>query len=70
MDLTPLARLKLDSLDPESGRGNKRNRTSCSSIHNMSLYRYIGRGEASGSRYSLEGRDLNLYSPVRGDRAG
>jgi hypothetical protein len=27
MDLTPLARLKLDSLDPESGRGNKRNRT-------------------------------------------
>jgi hypothetical protein len=70
MDLTTLAGLKLDSLDPESGRGDKRNRTSYSSIHNVSLHRCIGRGEASGSRCSSECRDPNLYSPVRGNRAG
>jgi hypothetical protein len=70
MDLTPLARSKLDRQDPESGRGNKRNRTSYSYMHNVSLHRCIGRREASSSRCSPEGRDPNLYSLTRGDRLG
>ena len=70
LDLRPLTRLKLEGRNPESGRSNKRNRTSYSRIHNVSLHRCIGRKEASSSRSSLEGRYPNLYRPTRGDRVG
>jgi hypothetical protein len=70
LDSTSLARLKLEGKNLESGRSNKRNRTSYSRMHNVSLHRYIGRKEASSSYGSLEGRDPNLYCLTRGDRVG
>jgi hypothetical protein len=70
MDLTPLARSKLEGKNPKSGRSKKRNRTSCSRMHNVSLHRCIGRREASSSCSSPEGRDLNPCRPTRGDRMG
>jgi hypothetical protein len=70
VDSTPLTGLKLEGKNPKSGRSKKRNRTSCSCIHNVSLYRCIGRREASSSYSSLEGRDPNPCRPIRGDRVG
>jgi hypothetical protein len=70
MDSTPLAGSKLEGKNPKSGRSKKRNRTSCSCMHNVSLHRCIGRREASSSYSSLEGRDPNPYRPTRGDRVG
>jgi hypothetical protein len=70
LDSTPLARLKLEGKNPESGRSNKRNRTSCSRMHNVSLHRCIGRKEASSSRGGPEGRHPNPCRPIRGDRVG
>jgi hypothetical protein len=68
VDSTPLVRLKLEGKNLKSGRSNKRNRTSCSCMHNVSLHRCIGRREASSSCSSPEGRDLNLYRLIRDDR--
>jgi hypothetical protein len=70
VDLTPLAGSKLEGKNPKSGRSNKRNRTSYSYMHNVSLHRCIGRREASSSCGSPEGRDPNLCRPIRGDRVG
>jgi hypothetical protein len=70
MDSTSLAGSKLEGKKLKSGRSNKRNRTSYSCIYNVSLYRCIGRREASSSCGSLEGRDPNPYRPTRGDRMG
>jgi hypothetical protein len=70
VDLISLARLKLESKNLKSERSNKRNRTSCSCIYNVSLYRYIGRREASSSYSSLEDRNLILYRLTRDNRIG